>query len=239
MKLWRVVHRDLDPSTPEIRLATDEAHHVARVLRLRVGDRIGVFDGVGQEWHAVLTAVGRDAVDARLEAPCVEPVEPNLEVTLFQALCRSDRLEWVLQKGTEIGVRRFVPVIAAGSDRTRVSANRIARWRRIVVEACKQSGRRWIPAIDDPVPIEGARAHGAGWVLDTGSAPPIAAVLAERPRAASILVGPEAGLSVEELASLARQGWSRVSLGPRVLRTETAGAVAAALVLHAWADLGR
>ena len=239
MRVWRVVHPELDPAIPEIRLSAAESHHVARVLRLRVGDRVGVFDGRGHEWQACLTVVGRDAVEARLEQPCLEPVEPDLAVDLFQALCRPDRFEWALQKGTEIGVRRFVPVIAQRSEPVRIGAARLARWRRVVIEACKQSGRRWIPAIDEPCAIDEARPDGSGWVLDAGDAPAIAHALGGPPRSVAILVGPESGLGEDELATLERLGWSRVSLGPRVLRTETAGPVAAALVLHAWADLGR
>ena len=239
VRRWRVVHPGLDPSASEIRLADDEAHHVARVLRLKPGDRIGVFDGVGNEWHAVLVEVGPGGVVARVGDPCIDPVEPDLEVTLFQSLCRPDRFEWILQKGTEIGVRTFRPVIAGGSDRARMTDNRAARWRRIVVEACKQSGRRRVPAIEPPMPILEARPSGVGWVLDRADASPLADALAERPRSVSLLVGPESGLSGDELGALERAGWVRVSLGPRVLRTETAGAIATALVLHAWSDLGR
>ncbi len=239
MRRWRVVHPGLDPSAPEIRLGDDEAHHVARVLRLRTGDRVGIFDGAGNEWDAVLVEVDGRRVVARLGGPRLDPVEPDLEVSLFQSLCRADRFEWVLQKGTEIGVGTFRPVIAAGSERVRPSDNRRARWERIVVEACKQSGRRRIPAIEEPIPVGEARPSGAGWVLDGPSAPPLAAALGERPASVSILVGPESGLSGDEIGLLGDRGWIRVSLGPRVLRTETAGAVATALALHAWADLGR
>jgi 16S rRNA (uracil1498-N3)-methyltransferase len=130
-------------------------------------------------------------------------------------------------------------VIAAASERVRLSDNRIARWRRIVVEACKQSGRRWVPAIERPMAIAEARPSGVGWLLDREDARPLATALGERPPAVSLLVGPESGLSADELGTLERAGWARVSLGPRVLRTETAGAIATALVLHAWSDLGR
>jgi 16S rRNA (uracil1498-N3)-methyltransferase len=168
-----------------------------------------------------------------------EEVDPRLRVVLYQALSRPEKIEWVLQKGTEIGVAAFRLI---GSERVEApspSPARLARYGRIVMEACKQSGRLRLPtlalsSIDTPpgdvvaiVLAHGAGIPSLGMVLAGSAAPEV-----------WIAVGPEGGLSDRELEGLAARGWRTASLGPRVLRTETAGAVAAAIVLHTWGDLG-
>ncbi|MDX1388811.1 MAG: RsmE family RNA methyltransferase, partial [Acidobacteriota bacterium] len=139
---------------------------------------------------------------------------------------------------------RTVRLFAAKrSENARGASGRLDRWHRIALEACKQSGRRVVPEVrvdhDLPGP-PGVRA--AGWVLDPhGEAVPVGEALAgpAPPAGVAIVIGPEGGLESSEVARLVERGWRRVHLGPRVLRTETAGVVAAALALHAWGDLGR
>lgn len=222
-----------------VALDPDEAHHVARVLRLRAGDTLAVFDGLGGEWLATVAASGRDGVtvcvgDARPGDP-----EPPLSVTLWQASVRPEKLEWVLQKGTELGVSSFRIVTTGRVEAPEPSASRLDRYRRIVLEACKQSGRRRVPALacdrlGDPPP--GTTAI----VLDARGGVPALGALLEGPPTPEVwvAVGPEGGFTDAEIEDLSARGWRRASLGPRVLRTETAGAVAAALVLFAWGDLG-
>jgi 16S rRNA (uracil1498-N3)-methyltransferase len=221
---------DLDP---------DESHHVARVLRLKPGDALSVFDGKDAEWEATIDAATRERVSVVVGRPLPGVVEPALRVVLYQALVRPEKLEWVLQKGTEVGVTAFRLVASDRVEAPPPSPGRLARYARIVMEACKQSGRRFLPALSSgalEAPPAGVVAivlgHAQG--VDT-----IGAVLAG-PRAEDVwlAVGPEGGFSEGELEVLIRAGWQRASLGPRVLRTETAGAVAAAIVLHTWGDLG-
>jgi len=221
---------DLDP---------DESHHVARVLRLKTGDALAVFDGKGGEWEATIEVPSRDRVTVVVGGVRAGHVEPELRVVVFQALTRPEKLEWVLQKGTEIGVSAFRLV---GSERVEApppSPSRLSRYERIVMEACKQCGRRVLPALTlgSLAPPDGGvlaiiLAHGAGVA-------PLGSVLAG-PKAAEVwlAVGPEGGFSDDEIEAAVASGWRRASLGPRVLRTETAGAIAAAIVLHAWGDLG-
>lgn len=222
-----------------VALDLEESHHVARVLRLRAGDELAVFDGRGGEWDATVEAVARDRVTIVAGASREGDPEPRLRVTLFQARVRPERLEWVLQKGTEIGVAAFRIMDAGRSEATAPSAARLERYRRVILEACKQSGRRRLPDL-----VEGAIAappSGTVALLLDGSAgtPALGQVLlGASPREVWIAIGPEGGFTPEELVAASDAGWMRASLGPRTLRTETAGAVAAALVLHRWGDLG-
>jgi len=221
---------DLDP---------DESHHVARVLRLKAGDALAVFDGRGGEWEATIEVSSRDRVSVVVGAVRAGDVEPGLRVIVFQSLTRPEKIEWVLQKGTEIGVSAFRLIASHRVEAPSPSPARLARYERIVMEACKQCGRRVLPALAvSPLapPGEGVvaiiLAHAAG-VASLG------AVLAgPKAREVWLAVGPEGGFSEGEIEAAVSSGWRRASLGPRVLRTETAGAVAAAIVLHTWGDLG-
>jgi 16S rRNA (uracil1498-N3)-methyltransferase len=240
-RIRRVHHADVPGSGSVIVLDPDETHHVVRVLRLRPGDPLSVFDGRGREWEAVLLSIDRPGATVRTASELQGRVDPVLPVTLFQALCRPERMEFLIQKGTEIGLAAIRPFPAHRSEAGNPSEDRLRRYRRVALEAAKQSGRRSIPEVADPIaavppPPEGVRAL----LLDAG---PGSRPLAEhagppRPAAVWLAVGPEGGFEPDEAESIEASGWGRVRLGPRTLRTETAGVVAAALVLHAWDDLG-
>lgn len=237
----RAYHPSIPGEGAEVVLDPEESHHVTRVLRLRAGDDVSVFDGRGGEWSGRLLETSPVGARVAVGAALTDAVEPTPPVILVQGACRADRVEWALQKGTEVGVFAFAIVPFARSEGADRAAAKLDRWRRIVLEACKQSGRRRIPDVawlDTAPPLEtGAR----GFVLDAGAGvEPIGALLAApAPSSVSLAVGPEGGLEPDEIAALVALGFRRASLGPRILRTETAGPVAAALVLHAWGDLGR
>ncbi len=227
--------------SPADRVALDpeEAHHVARVLRLKAGDALAVFDGKGGEWEATIETCSREGVTVVVGAPREGDVEPRLRVVVFQALTRPEKLEWVLQKGTELGVSAFRLVASDRVEAPPPSPSRLSRYERIVMEACKQCGRRVLPSVTlgSLAPPEAGvlailLAHGEGVA-------PLGAVLAGSPSTEVWLaVGPEGGFAEAEIEAVKAAGWRRASLGPRVLRTETAGVVAAAIVLHARGDLG-
>lgn len=222
-------------------LGDDEAHHVARVLRLGPGDPVSVFDGRGREWDAVVVSVDRQGAVVRIGAELDGRVDPTLPIDLFQALCRPERMDWVVQKGTEVGVVAVHPFRASRSSLESVSPERVRRWARIALEAAKQSGRRVVPTVSEPIAfLPVPPAETCALLLDASEGtPPLGERLAgARPPAVWIAVGPEGGFEDEELRRLEERGWRRASLGPRVLRTETAGVVASALVLHVWDDLG-
>jgi len=238
----RVYHPGLAAEASEIvNLTTEESHHVRRVLRLRVGDPLLVFDGAGSEWNGTVESLEPSGVQVRIgehNSPCVESA---IDIRLYQGLCRYDRIEWVIQKSTELGVRSIHVVVMARSEVAPPPENRLGRWRRLAIEACKQSGRTRVPEVTvlDGVPSD----PGAGTVslvLDADpGAPALAAVFARSaPPEVRLAVGPEGGFTPEELDLWTLAGWQSVGLGPRTLRTETAGIVAVALTAHAWGDLG-
>lgn len=243
-RVWRVHHPGFCASPgASLDLPAEEARHVCRVLRLKPGDPIAVFDGEGSEWRAVIERAERERVSVRLEAAIAGAVEPAMEVFLFQGLCRAERMEWVVQKATEVGVWAVRAVAAQRSGRQPVTDHRLARWRRIAVEACKQSGRRRVPRVDVCDDLPGLpSADTLGIVLDAErGAPPLADLCAGRtepPTRVWIAAGPEGGFDPREMDAAAREGWQRAGLGPRTLRADTAGVVAAAIVLHRWGDLG-
>ena len=222
-----------------VELDPDESHHVARVLRLKPGEALHVFDGQGGAWAATIHEVLRDRVSVVVGDEIGERVDPELRVVVFQALVRPEKIEWVLQKGTEIGVAGFRLI---GSDRVEApppSPARLARYGRIVMEACKQSGRCRLPTLALGS-IESPPAGVMAIVLAPGAGVPSLGSVLGGPAAPEVwlAVGPEGGFSDGELEALTGRGWRPASLGPRVLRTETAGAVAASIVLHTWGDLG-
>jgi len=240
-RVRRVHHTGAPDSENGVVLDRDESKHVVRVLRLGPGDAVSVFDGRGREWEGVLESVDGQEVHVRLGRELTRPVDPTLEVVLFQALCRPDRMEWAIQKATEVGVAEIRPIRSERVETREPGSERLERWRRIALEACKQSGRRRVPPVEQPGELPPAPPAGIlALVLGSGpdSLPIREYTLAARPDVVWLAVGPEGGFSEEDRSILEGRGWREAGLGPRTLRTETAGVVAAALVLHAWDDLG-
>jgi 16S rRNA (uracil1498-N3)-methyltransferase len=216
----------------------EHAQQLTLVLRMQVGDELLLLDGSGQEFHARIAALSRHAASVHVLAgrPCL--AEPKLHLSLYQCSLKQDKFEWVLQKGTELGVSRFVPVIAERSVVRPAAAllNKYARWTAIVREAAEQCGRARVPEIGPPLEWAAAvasrtQAGVLAWE-EASNAPSLAAWLQEQGSALkrlSILIGPEGGVTAREAQAAVAQGWKLVSLGPRILRAETAAVTAAAL----------
>ena len=230
---WRAFAPGAAAAHPRVRLDPEEAHHLARVLRARPGDRVDVFDGAGREWRGTYDGDGI----VNLHEELADPVEPPIAITLLQAGSRPERFEWVLQKGTEIGIVAFRWLATARVEPAPPSPARLERWRRILAEAAKQSGRRVVPTLDLEAAWPRPPAAATGLVLDPGGTP-LGESLGGSIGNLELAVGPEGGFEAEEIASLRALGWGVAGLGPRILRTETAGPLAAALVLHDLGDLG-
>jgi 16S rRNA (uracil1498-N3)-methyltransferase len=215
-------------------LEGDEARHLTRVLRAKVGDTVSLFDGSGREWPARVAAIGRDRVELDAGQPRVDANPRGIPVTLAVALPKGDRQKWMIEKLTELGAARLVPLeTTRGVAEATASAQ--ARLERVVIEACKQCGRNTLMEIAAGCPLNrllaempaGACvviAHPGGRPLDAAGVPPTATAMIA-------LVGPEGGFTDEELTAADRAGVIRVSLGPHILRVETAAiALAARLV---------
>jgi len=241
-RIWRLHHSELaGPSGEKLQLSPEEAHHARHVLRLKDGDRLRLFDGKGAEYSAVVTAMLKNAVEVRLLERYTPSVEAPLAVEIFQGICRPDRMEWVIQKGTELGVAAIHPFFCERGEGRSLQPKRLERWRRIAIEAAKQCMRSVVPGISASDALPPPEADGPLPLLLTAGdeATPLGEILAgSRPSPVWLAVGPEPGFSDAEVASWARLGWRRTSLGPRILRTETAGLAAAAIILHLWGDLG-
>jgi 16S rRNA (uracil1498-N3)-methyltransferase len=218
------------------------ARHITLVLRRRVGDRLQLFNGKGGQFDAEITAVDRRAAHVRLLAFDAVDRESPLRLTLAQCISKGDRMDYTLQKAVELGVSNLVPLLSARSvvklDSERWD-KKLDHWRGVVVAACEQSMRNRLPPVAAPLRLESwiATTCGAGrYVL----APGRAAGLADLPPAteATLLVGPEGGLDSSEIAVAISSGFIPLSLGPRILRTETAGVAALAAMQALWGDLG-
>lgn len=226
-------------------LPENAARHAARVLRLRVGDDIVLFEGNGGECKARIAAVERDRVTADvLDRQAVEREAP-IRVTLVQALQSGDKMDLTIQKAVELGAAGIIPVASRRSvlklDGAR-AAKRLAHWQGVAVAACEQCGRNRVPLVAEIESLERWLAQPAPEnVLRLMLAPGAGQTLAALPRPSvatriELLIGAEGGLAPEELERAAQAGFVGVRLGPRILRTETAGLAALAAMQCLWGD---
>jgi 16S rRNA (uracil1498-N3)-methyltransferase len=216
------------------------ARHVGQVLRMRVGEALTLFDGGGGEYAAVIEAVERREVAVRLGRFDAVDRESPLVLTLAQCISKGDRMDYTIQKAVELGVTEIVPVLSARSV-VKLDAERwdkkLEHWRGVVVSACEQSGRTRVPNV---APVQTLSrwmpaATGLRLMLAPGGEKSLKSL---QPEPATLLVGPEGGLADDEIAQARRVGFVPLGLGPRVLRTETAGVALIAALQAAWGDLG-
>ncbi len=224
-------------------LGEQAAHHVTHVLRLRPGAAVKVFDGQGCEHEALLIEANRARVTVEVGNATVSIPEPRLAITLAQGIPRGDRMDLILQKAVELGVTAVQPLWTARSQ-TRSTGDRLEKrmrhWQGVVISACEQCGRATLPALGTPVEyrswLTGGYSHGCRVLLDPDARQSLGDM---QPPGDSILllVGPEGGISAEETRLAAAAGFSRVRLGPRILRTETAALAMLAGLQALWGDL--
>jgi 16S rRNA (uracil1498-N3)-methyltransferase len=234
------------PLAPGARVALPEdvAAHLQRVLRLQPGDPCVLFNGDGNDYAARLVAAGKRGYEAEVvSASPAAAAESPLRIVLLQGIARGEKMDWILQKATELGIAGIVPV---SSERSEVrldaerASKRLAHWRGIVASACGQSGRGVLPPVAAPQPLAdalaGADLPAARFLLDPEAAASIASMPA--PGDACVLaVGPEGGWSPRDRAQLEGAGFAGLRLGPRILRTETAGIAALAALQARFGDL--
>jgi 16S rRNA (uracil1498-N3)-methyltransferase len=210
-----------------IELTGEEFHHAVRVARCHEGEEIELLDGRGAMALAVVEALAKQSATVRIAAPIVDDREARVPLTLAMALIQPEKFELALQKATELGVARIVPILTAHGE---VRAERVAgkrdRWEKIVLEAVKQSGRSHIPLITEVLPFEGALTDAPGAIIFDADGTPAHSAAAP----STLFIGPEGGWSGEEIALARRSGATVRSLGPRRLRAETAAIAALAIV---------
>jgi 16S rRNA (uracil1498-N3)-methyltransferase len=236
------VHRE------SVTLASDEARYLREVLRLKVGDEVYVFNGEGKEFQCRIEESRRDTATLKVIAE-VAPARPEspLELTLAIALLKGEKFDLVVQKATELGVTRIVPVVSKLADirlrDTSDAAKRVSRWQRIALEAAKQSGRAVVPVVENPVAFESLVGEtDSAWAImfSERDGQPLAEVLVEsssNPASLTALVGSEGGWTDQEITMARERGWRIVTLGGRTLRAETAAIAVAVLLQHSFGDL--
>lgn len=243
MRLTRV-YLDTELQTgSSIELARDSASHVAKVLRARAGDELILFNGQGGEFSAVIEAVRGSRVTVGVGAARHANRESPLQITLIQCVPRGDRMDFVVQKATELGVARIVPVLSQRSvvrlDSSQIASKRL-HWQAVAVSACEQCGRNRLPQLDAAQPLstylgslEPAAAHALRWVLEPHdeSQHPSDGQSGIAVHAVEFAIGPEGGFAPQELEAFELCGFTQIGLGPRVLRTETA-AIAGIVMLQ-------
>ncbi|MGB3917005.1 MULTISPECIES: 16S rRNA (uracil(1498)-N(3))-methyltransferase [Thiothrix] len=217
--------------------------HAVQVLRLNVGEPLILFNGEGGEYAAQMHNVSKRSASVLIEAFAEIDTESPLQLTLVQAIIKPDKMDFALQKAVELGVATFQPLVTQRSV-ARIGKEKVDKkmqhWEGIMVAACEQSGRTRMPQLNAPLelddwleqPFEGTRL-----ILAPGDFPRINSLPLDLPTPVALLIGPEGGFSDAEVASCVQAGVTPVSLGPRILRAETASITALALLQHHYGDL--
>jgi 16S rRNA (uracil1498-N3)-methyltransferase len=225
-------------SKQSVKLTADEARHLREVLRLKPGDEVSVFDGAGREFCARVAQARREFAELELQNE-TEPARPEspLRITLAVALLKGEKFDLVVQKATELGVTKFVPLITRYADiklRDEADATkRVVRWQRIALEAAKQSGRAWVPEVSAPTSL-GSVLKNPCFLFSEKEGHGLTQIETEEITA---IIGSEGGWSDEELDEARAAGAEITTLGGRILRAETAAITAVALLQHRFGDL--
>lgn len=219
-------------------LTGQEAHHIARVLRMRSGEEVTLCDSAGTDYRCRLVAVGENEVHAQVVERTPTRSEPGVSVTVYQGLPKSEKMDFIVQKCVEIGAVRVVPVSMARSVvrlNAAEGAKKQARWQKIAASAAEQSGRGLVPEVAAPLSFSQALdvlSHENAVVFYEGGGVPLASLVSEDTRQISLVIGPEGGFETEEIDRLRAGGAAVATLGPRILRCETAPLVALAVVMQ-------
>lgn len=225
-------------------LSGNAANHVVRVLRLKPGAPLILFNGLGGEYEAVLHGIDRNRAEVSVGNYIARETESPLHVTLAQGVSRGERMDYTIQKAVELGVTRIVPLI---SERCEVRlegerlTKRVQHWQAVAASACEQCGRNRVPPVLAPVPLNSwlaEPAHGLRLVLNPLAPATLTSLARPDDRPITLLIGPEGGLSDAEVKRAQQSGFVGIRLGPRILRTETAAVTALSALQMLWGDLG-
>jgi 16S rRNA (uracil1498-N3)-methyltransferase len=242
MRVPRLYHPDPISLDNEFELTNDAAHHVATVLRLKPDHPVVLFNGDGNEYSGIIVNVEKHRVSVEIDAKLSIDPESPLSIHLGQGVSKGDRMDWALQKSVELGVTDITPLItercAVKLDEKRWQ-KKISQWQKIIIGACEQSGRNTIPTLHAPIPLKNWLATSTQQqriVLAPKAEQPIAK-LPRHTRGFRLLIGPEGGLSDNEIHQSIESGYTACSLGPRILRTETAAICCISILQATHGDL--
>lgn len=228
-----------------IRIIGEDVHHIKNVMRKKPGDQIICCAGQGVDYLAEIQSLDRDEVLAQIVAEMPSKGEPRTKVLLAQSLPKGDKLEWILQKGTELGASAFLPFTSERSIvklDARKSAKKQERWNRIVKEAAEQAHRGAVPEVKAPMSwqelLQEITKRECAWIAYEKGGLPLADAIASATDEILLIVGPEGGFTAAEIHEAKEAGALPISLGSRILRTETAPLMALSCILFARQDLG-
>lgn len=227
----------------ELTLQGEHAHYLNRVLRLKPRSDVTLFDGSGYEYPSVVVSVERHIVMLQIGQPVSRDTESHLPLRLIQGISRGERMDFVVQKATELGVHQISPVLSEFSVvklKAERAQRRMQHWNKIAQSACEQCGRNKPPIIDEPIALHELLQRNElaeCKLLLQPSAPVSLQQIGKAESAVDLLIGPEGGLSDTEIELATHSGFTAVSLGPRVMRTETAALAAVAIIQALWGDL--
>ena len=235
---------DRQPENGMLLLRGEDAHHAGRVLRLRVGEALTLCDGAGTDFDCVVEQITPDEVLCRVQDSHPARSEPRQHLSLFMALPKGDKMDFIVQKAVELGVRDIVPYLSKNCvSRPDKTDKKVERWRRIAAEAAKQCGRGYLPYVHSVVPVQQAvqqavQSETALFFYENETRTGLRDALADGVGGTvSLMVGPEGGFAPEEAEAAVWAGMQSVSLGTRILRCETAPVAALAAVLFAGGNM--
>ncbi|WP_100638341.1 16S rRNA (uracil(1498)-N(3))-methyltransferase [Marinobacter salexigens] len=224
-------------------LDENAAQHVGKVLRMQPGQELRLFNGDGQDYPATITEAGKKHVEVLVGAPIANPNESPLQITLGQTLSKGDRMDYAVQKAVEMGVTQIVPLTTERCDvklKGDREEKRLRHWQSVAISAAEQCGRARIPEILPVMTIEQWLEHSRicelRLVLHHRTEQSLSSI--SKPGSLALMIGPEGGLTADEIALAEKEGFLPVALGPRVLRTETAPVAAMTLCQWLWGDVG-
>lgn len=242
MRIPRFYCPQLGQSQTVMALPESVHRHAVQVLRLKAGAPVRLFDGQGRELEATLSLVERKRSEVQLERELDIQSESPLDITLLQGISRGERMDFAIQKAVELGVKTILPVV---TERCNVQLSkeraekRLKHWQGVLTSACEQSGRAYMPELSPVTTLDEAMtvtADDLKLVLDPQAQQRFHSL--PQPQTLTLLIGPEGGLSDDEISQAQQADFTAVQFGPRILRTETAAVAALAVVQTLWGDMG-
>lgn len=240
--------KDIDNISNVIRIYGEDVNHIKNVLRMRSGDILEVSDGRGFDYIVEILKLEQDCITTGIIQSQANRTEPPVQVTLFQGIPKSDKMDFIVQKSVELGIVKIVPVITGRTvvklDSQKDSIKKVERWRKIALEAAKQCGRGALPTVENVMSFGEALEYATENDLSIMPYEKETAqglrniIMNNKPRKKGIFIGPEGGFTEEEVKKAVAFDIKPVTLGPRILRTETAGIAVISIIMYEYGDMG-
>ena len=236
------IYQSSIPQSGSFQLDARATHYLANVLRANINDPLTLFDGLGNEYAAVITSITKKTIVVDILSFQQRSVESNLNIILAQGIARGEKMDFIIQKAVELGVTTIIPLVTERSNvrlEKERSEKRLQHWHSIMISACEQSGRNYLPNISSPTTLSNWLPHCQAdqrFVLTPHESNKLSFSPARTLRTIAILLGPEGGLSDNEIRQAKNEHFLSLNLGPRILRTETATIAAISILQYAYGD---